>query len=331
MHALVSEPLENSLRVAQDIHALATRANDPAMMIGAYRSICDTTYFMGSFQLAKTHADHGMQIWEREGPTAVISGEISIPVVTCMCFSALASWQLGNAREAFEIIGKATKTADDLAHAHSQAVALHFDGYLSHFCGLPARAVSTARRLIDLSRHNDFRFWLAGAHVQLGWALTLSGAPSEGLPLVSDGIRMWRATNAELIVPYWLALSTEAQAAVGRRHECVVLLDEAIRSANSRGELWWKADLQRLKARLLVDQGDVVAGKALLAHALDLAREQGALTLQLRAATEIAQILVRTGERSAAKALVTPLLELIDSSLDTVDLRSARAVLSVCA
>lgn len=327
MHALVSEPMENALRHAKDILSLAQKESDAAMMIGAYRSLCDTTYFMGSFARARDYADRGVAIWEAQGPTTII-GEISIPVVTCVSFAALALWQLGDAEGAFADIEKAISMAEGLAHAHSIAVALHFDGYISHFCGLPFRAEQTARRLIELSQQNGFRFWLAGAHVQLGWARTSLGSHGEGLSLISDGLRMWRATNAELIVPYWLAMSAQAHAAAGRDAACLDMLDAGCRSADARGELWWKAELLRLKGQHLVEQGLRNLGVQCLRQALELAGTQGSLSLQLRAAVEIARVLVVEGGQAAARTLVAPLYEAIDHGLDTGDLKAARSVLS---
>jgi hypothetical protein len=223
---------------------------------------------------------------------------------------------------------KGGKVANSLAHAHSLAVALHFEAYLGHFCGLLARTEATALRLVSLSQENGFHFWLAGAYVQLGWARTLQGAPNEGLPLIAEGQKLWRATKAELITPYWAALSVEANFAAGRGLECLPMIDAACESADARGEQWWKADLLRLNGCHAIEQGDLVGGKQCLNQATKLACQQGALSLLLRAVLEIGRLLPQESSETA-RELIRPVYEAINHDFETKDLKSAKVFVAV--
>jgi tetratricopeptide (TPR) repeat protein len=327
MHALVAEPLDITLRKAEEIFALGRAQADTAMLVGAYRSLADTTYFMGAFQQAKEFAERGVALCDAHDLTSCI-GEVSLPIVTCLCFDALARWQMGDPAQALGRIEEAKRRAQALSNAHSMAVALHFEGYVSHFCGLRERAAETAEQLIELSTANGFRFWLAGAHVQLGWAETLLGAPEEGLPLIVQGIQEWRATGAELIAPYWLAMLAEAHIASGKTTECLVIIDEACHSADGRAELWWKADLLRLKGFCLIAQREYDRGKQSLRSALELSRQQRSVSLELRVATEMAKLfLIQENKPHAARKLIEPLYRAVSHELQTEDLRSARLML----
>ena len=187
MHALVSEPLKIALCRAEEILTLGIQENDPAMKLGAYRSLSDTTFFMDSFRRAKSYAESGVKLWRSGVSTAVVHDEVSAPIVTCICFDSLALSHLGDPSGALQRIEKAVEVANSLAHAHSLAVALHFEAYLGHFCGLPARTEATALRLVSLSQENGFHFWLAGAYVQLGWARTLQGGYRSNAPARTAG------------------------------------------------------------------------------------------------------------------------------------------------
>ena len=329
MHALVSKPLNIALRGAEEILALGIQENDPAMKLGAYRSLSDTTFFMGDFRRAKGYAESGVELWNSGVSTKVVHDEVSAPIVTCMCFDSLALWQLGDPSGALRAIEKAVDVANSLGHAHSLAVALHFEGYLGHFCGRPARTEATASRLISLSQENGFHFWLAGAYVQLGWARTVLGAPNEGLPLIAEGQKLWRATRAELITPYWAALSVEAHFAAGSGLECLPMIDAACESADARGEQWWKADLLRLKGCHAIEQGDLAGGAQWWIYAARLAREQGALSLLLRANLEIGRLLSQAGCPETARELICPAYEAINHGCETKDLKSAMDFLAV--
>lgn len=327
MYSLVTEPLAVTLSRAEEILSLAEEQDDPAMLIGAYRSLSDVTYFMGNFRLAKQYAEQGIALWDAGASISNVD-EVSAPVVTCLCFDALALWQLGYPDRSLHRIQQALEQAPAISNAHSLAVALHFDGYVSHFYGFPSRAADTAQRLIDLSRANGFRFWLAGAHVQLGWAQTLLGSPNEGLPLIAQGIEEWRATGAELIVPYWLAMAVEAHRSAGKIAECLPMIDEACESADRRGELWWTADLWRLKGLYFVERHSYAQGEQWLRRALELARQQGSVLLELRAAVELGKLLSTRGETKVARNLLEPLYQAVSHELQTSDLKAVQALLN---
>lgn len=287
MRALVHEPLPNAMAKAEEILRLAQMGQNLEMTVGAYRCLADTAFFKGSFRQALSLAQRGIKVAHDAG-VAHLAGEVSAPIVTCISFEALSLWQLGQPDKALERIEEAVERARSIADAHSLAVALHFAGYVSHFCGLPERAERVACELLDISSSNNFRFWRAGAHVQLGWARTIMNRSEKALHLIDLGIQEWRATGAELIVPYWMALSVEARIVIGRLSECPLILQDACQSASQRGELWWKADLLRLQAKCFADLGRTSEAENLLRQAMDLAHLQGSVSLHLRAANAAA-------------------------------------------
>ena len=59
-----------------------------------------------------------------------------------------------------------------------------------------------------------------------------------------QGLVAYRATGAQLLVPYFLALLAEAQ---GQAAEVLVTLDESLALAEQTGERWFEADLHRRK------------------------------------------------------------------------------------
>jgi predicted ATPase len=62
-------------------------------------------------------------------------------------------------------------------------------------------------------------------------------------------------------------------------------------------------------------------------HALELTREQGAKSLQLRAATSLGRLLRDRGEQSQANKLLKPVYDSFTEGLDTPDLIEASKLL----
>ena len=63
LYALVTDKLSATLQVAKRVYSLAQEQNDPALMIGGYRTLASTFYFMGDFEPARQYAMRAIEIW----------------------------------------------------------------------------------------------------------------------------------------------------------------------------------------------------------------------------------------------------------------------------
>jgi predicted ATPase len=66
-------------------------------------------------------------------------------------------------------------------------------------------------------------------------------------------------------------------------------------------------------------------------QALDVARQQQAKSLELRAAMSLARLWRQPGQRAEARALLAPIYAWFSEGFDTTDLQEARALLDALA
>jgi predicted ATPase len=66
-------------------------------------------------------------------------------------------------------------------------------------------------------------------------------------------------------------------------------------------------------------------------QSLELSRRQGALAWELRAAIDLATLLVAQGQPESARALLRPVFEQFVEGLDTADLQAAQRLLATLA
>ena len=101
-----------------------------------------------------------------------------------------------------------------------------------------------------------------------------------------------RATGAEIWRPYWLALLAESHGTLGQPEAGLTVLTEALTLADKTGERWYEPELYRLKGALLLQQSsdNQAEAESCFHHALDIARNQQAKSLELRAATSLARL-----------------------------------------
>jgi hypothetical protein len=91
---------------------------------------------------------------------------------------------------------------------------------------------------------------------------------------------------------------------------------------------WCAAELLRGAALARLKDGDAPAAQRLLEEALTIARRQGALAWELRAATTIAELLISSGQGQEARDLLAPVVARVTEGFDTGDLRYATALLA---
>jgi serine/threonine protein kinase/predicted ATPase len=282
-YSLVTDKLTATMQIAKRAHALAEEQNNSALMIGAYRALAVTLYFLGDFETAKQYATRGVEIW-RSGAVQSPVEEISTPGVICLVYSAITDWHLGKIAFCRATIAEAISHASELNDMHALAVALFWAAALGYWECNPEEVESRASDLIQLSTRQNFAFWLAAGAVFRGWARAARGDTAGGLSWIEEGIGAYRAIGSMWTVPYFLALKAEALNFAGRTSEALETIAEAEALVERSEERWWCAELHRLRGMFLAT---VVAEEAQIEasfrEAIRTAKEQKSASLAARA------------------------------------------------
>ena len=146
---------------------------------------------------------------------------------------------------------------------------------------------------------------------------------------MQQGLAAWRATGAEAVTPYILALLAEVYAKAGQREAGFTRLAEALAVVNATGERRWEAELYRLKGEGLLAHttGHDTEAETCFRQALDIARHQEAKSLELRAAVSLSRLWQHQGKRVEARKLLAPVYGWFTEGFDTADLQEAKALL----
>jgi len=268
---------------------LAQQQNEPALMIGAYRALAGTLYFLGDFETARQYAMRAVPIW-REGGARCHPEDVDTPVVGCLCYEAVSEWHLGEIASCQATVAKAISLAKELNDTHGLALALYFAGGLAYFERNPAEVERLASDLIALSTRHKFAYFLAGPAILRGWARSASGNTAEGIPWIEQGIKDFRATGAIIDLPYFLALKAEALHLANRTSEALEAITEAQAIVERSEGRWWSAELHRLRGVFLTATGaEEKEIEASFCAAISTAREQKSVSLLKRAEATYAE------------------------------------------
>jgi predicted ATPase len=138
-----------------------------------------------------------------------------------------------------------------------------------------------------------------------------------------------RAPGGVSVLSTYLGGLAEGYGGSGQAQEGLSLLAEALAHVGTTGERYWEAELHRLRGALLLQQAmlDAHHAESCFQHALAVARDQQAKSLELRAATSLARLWQRQDKRQQAYALLVPVYHWFTEGFDTADLQQAKALL----
>jgi predicted ATPase len=255
-------------------------------------------------------------------------------------------WLCGYPDRALKSVHDALALARELAHPYSLAWGLYIAA-ANHQFRREERAVHEwADAAISLATEQGFPLWVAMGAMLRGWALAEQGQGEEGIAQLRQGLAAYRATGAEEIRAYFLALLAEACGKAGQAEEGLSVLAEALAFVHDTRERFHEAELYRLKGELTLQQqvhapssefnvaslqhrtpNTQAEAEACFLKAIEIARRQQAKSLELRAVMSLARLWQQQGKKDDARQMLAEIYGWFTEGFDTKDLQEAKELL----
>jgi predicted ATPase len=163
----------------------------------------------------------------------------------------------------------------------------------------------------------------------LGHLLIERGEIQAGVDLLLEFQQMLHATRYGSLLATFSAPLAWGLAQQGHLEQAMTTIDSQIVRVESQGGSFDLPELIRVKAAILLTAGGErdAEAEALLLRSLDLARSQSALAWQLRAATTLARVQMRTGRAAEAATALGAVYSRFAEGFQTPDLSAARKLL----
>lgn len=320
----------NALGVAQQFMKLANNGLD--RFIGD-RMMSMTLFCMGDCKGARTHADR-MLAHDVSAPEAISTSAVRFRFgqsVTARVQPAQLLWIQGFPDQAVQ----AAKNAVDAARASGHAISL-CEALARWACpvwvhvGDMAAADLAITTMIDLAATNALGPWEVFGRCWKGALLIKQGHGNRGIPLLRTALddlqkgRLFTLYNVR-----FLGYLAEGLASTGQRAEGFALVDAAIRQSEEKEELWCVAELLRVKGEILLQDGtgSGLAEQCFL-QSVKFARQQDALSWELRASMSMSRLLRERGEVAKAHRSLLKVYRRFTEGFETADLRVAKALLA---
>ncbi len=244
-----------------------------------------------------------------------------------------AHWMLGRPEQSLKLEQQADELAKVLAHAPSTAFWETSRTWFLPLTGHPQKVRDIARQVTNLSEENGYDLWPRLASVFDGWARIELRDLDGGLATMIDSLAAYRRIGGGILRTQAFALLAEGMVKARRTEEAMTTLDEAFANARETGEVHFEPELYRVRGLALLQQAErghasLDAVRAAFQQALELARQQKAVWLELRAALSLARLAQGQAEQMRARQVLTAVCDRIQGRPEMPELRESAELLS---
>jgi predicted ATPase/DNA-binding SARP family transcriptional activator len=313
--------------LAEQALSQAQRAQDQLLVAWSHWLLGFVSFGMGEYPAARAHLEHAIAYVGPEPPGRFFARLPGADAgLSALAYSACCLWCLGYPEQAFNRSQEAVLLARELDHAFTLADVLCYGACALGTMRRDAQSLQeNAEALLQLAE--NAQTWLPPALWHLGAAAIMIGQVDEAMALMRQSVAVHRVGGKGIYLPVVFGFMAEAKGKAGNPEEGLSMLAEALTLVEETDERHWEAELRRLRAELLLVQGDEAGAEASLRKALDVARRQSARSWELRATTTLAHLWQHQGRIDEARQILSEIYGWFTEGFDTVDLIEARALL----
>jgi predicted ATPase len=343
---------QTACTLGKDLLHLAAREHDPALLVEAHFTLAASLNFRGEFEVARRHCEQSLAHYDAQQQSSLVTEYGFDPAMSALDFEARALWFLGYPEQALRQSQASLALAHRLAHPFSLAYALN-GGALPYLHRREwDHAHARADAAVALATEHGFPFWVAESTIYRGRTVAEHGNVADGIAQIQWGIAASRDTGAEVYQSYFLSLMAEAYQKNGQVEEGLAALAEALAFVARTEERFYEAELYRLKGELTLQLGTrgwgLEAGasspqvpslkpqvpsrveqeaEVCFQKAIEIAQQQHAKSLELRAVMSLARLWQRHGKTADARQRLAEIYGWFTEGFDTKDLQEAKALL----
>jgi predicted ATPase/DNA-binding winged helix-turn-helix (wHTH) protein len=315
------------LKIAQQTAAIAESVQEPAGLLVADFMLSTCHHFMGDQAAAQCYGERGMARAAEPG-TAIpnffgLDYHVYAPIGL-----ARALWLRGFSDRARSM----SRTAIDEAASRDPltvCVALSSGAPVFLWSGDFRTAGDQADRLIAYAgRHSIEPYRASGIGLKGMLAIARDDAEA-GVDLLRTALEILSAKKLHYYLTLFAGALADGQRMTGQVEEGLLTVNGAISRSRDCGSTFDLPELLRIKAQILAAIPRYGSASAIdcLNEAIEVARQQAALALELRSTMTLARFLSESGLRDQARRELTPVYDRFTEGFQTADLRQAHALI----
>lgn len=322
VNCLLRADLGSAGDLANELSRVAEMSGDSGHRVESLFARGQVALFRGDLDAAQATLELGVEAYDYESHRSHVLVYGQDPGVFCLQLSAWAYWARGYESRALARLAEARTLAERIGNPNTLASSHYFSAWLAMVRDDLEGARGAAEAGVGLSREHALPMWEAAGSGVLGWLRARGGDLRDGTEALAQAVESLKANGAELVWPMLMVELARLRWQCGEADTCLREAHATIEVMESNGLCWYLPELHRLLGETSYDS-DAAAGVAHLMRALEVARAQAALTLELRAAASLACLRGFDEDRVYLERLMTRFPE--PDAPDVVRLRALAA------
>ena len=327
---LIGGQIEAASEAIDRIHLLASSEEDEAYLCLVYRLRGNLSFFRGDLhraldELEKAVALYGpavqQQLGQHFGPDTGAAAQI---------FLAMTEWLAGLPESAQRTAQSAIENARKLGNALTLGQVLSLAAQLHYMAQDYDAMLQLSKEGAESCDRAGIRYFGAICRLYQIWAQAWRSEPGEYIKEFRSALAAYEEMGCGLQLGFFHAMLAQLLLAAKRLAEAAKEADGALARVMANGERWWAPEIYRgLGNALLASSSppDEVEAENAFERAVEEAHRAGALTLELRAATSLAEIASHRGDAADARAVLAKIVAAFGEGIDSAELRTAKALL----
>ena len=319
--------LQPARRTAEHLLDIARGANDPTLLLGSNMALGISLLHQGEVAAAHQQLEEMFKYYDPAEHRHYVEVYRMAPVINGLSETIRTLWLLGYPDQAGRRSEETLALARKLSNPPSLGFALLFAAFLFQNLHQPEEARQITEECIAVcNKHGVAQegAWIMFVH---GWALAELGQFEEGVSQIRAAADAQLSTGGQIGRPQFISLLAEVYWHVGQAEEGLTAVEDGLATSKRTGNAHFDAELWRLKGELVKMQDKTAEAEACFQKAIELARQQAAKSLELRAATSLARLWQKQGKRKQAQQLLGETYAWFTEGFDTADLREASLLL----
>lgn len=324
---LFSWNLTGMAEAADELVRRSAESPDPAFRSLALSLRGITTGYRGEINAARHDLEESLRLCDdpRRLPSPV-DWVIDARVET-RCYLAWMLWLNGFPARSRTLLSEGLRLAEDGGHESTRCAALWFAASMSHL-RREEIAYEYASLLDDYSGHVGFAIWRQFAVILRAVAELERGDESALDALLTALLGAGDQPSAMIARAYLLGQLAMAYGRRGDPHHGIALVEMALARIADNGLRVSESELLRIRGDLQGIAEDRPAAGASYDAALLIARQQGSVAFELRAAAARVRLHLGTAEEVATRAELKDIYDSFREGFDARDLVEVRALLA---
>jgi predicted ATPase len=307
---------------------MAESSSDPILLTAARHSMAHTLEISGNSKEASNYI--GQVLSDESGRGFVALSKFLIdPIIGCLMVRLRSLWLFGYADQATKETQQAlARISEDKLDPRTVCALLISACCVHQFCGRADEVRKLTEQGAAICKKHEFLMELQWVLFLRGWACSIEETGDEGIAVMRSALEFMHTAGALMFVgTYYVAILAQALMKADKVEEASRWLDKALDFVERSGHRFFEPELHRLKGEVACRVGaSPWEVEIWFRRAIDVAIEQQARSLELRAAMSLARFLKKEGLRPDALETISRSYAAFTEGFDTADLREAAAL-----